>query len=80
MIAEILYHDHITDWELNKLLNEQFASYLAPNFPLVIASHSGLASETKCQTDFFVNNKRRGRPMCLTLFFLKRPIYMPLIF
>lgn len=67
MIAEILYHDHITDWELNKLLNEQFASYLAPDFPLVIASHSGLASETKCQTDFFVNNKRRGRPSDLRL-------------
>jgi len=68
MIAEILYHKHITDWELTKLLNnEKFISYLMPDYPLVIASHSGLTSETKCQTDFFVNNKRRGRPSELRL-------------
>lgn len=68
MIAEILYHKHITDWELNKLLNnEQFANYVEPDYPLIIASHSGLGSETKCQTDFFVNKKRRARPSDLRL-------------
>jgi 3-oxoacyl-[acyl-carrier-protein] synthase II len=68
MIAEILYHKHITDWELNKLLNnEQFANYVEPDYPLIIASYSGLGSETKCQTDFFVNKKRRARPSDLRL-------------
>ena len=37
MIAEILYHKHITDWELDKLLNnEQFTSYVEPDYPLII--------------------------------------------
>lgn len=68
MIAEILYHQHITDWELNKLLNdEHFANHVEPDYPLIIASYSGLESETKCQTDFFVNKKRRAKPSDLRL-------------
>jgi 3-oxoacyl-(acyl-carrier-protein) synthase len=63
MIAEILYRTHINTWDLNTLLNnEQFINYIEPDYPLIIASYSGLQSETKPQTDFYVNKKRRGKP------------------
>lgn len=68
MIAEILYKEQITNWELDKLLkNEQFANYIEHDYPLILASYSGLESEIKCQNDFFIEKKRRGKPSELRL-------------
>jgi 3-oxoacyl-(acyl-carrier-protein) synthase len=62
MIAEILYYNYITDWNIENLLDPEFNNHVTSDYPLLVSSHSGRISEQSLHDAFYVKHKRRGSP------------------
>lgn len=60
--TEIIYYDYCMDWNLDQLFQPSILELMQPKFPLVVSCTTGLQSPNKISRDFYVENKKRGKP------------------